>query len=152
MLPDILVVPREKTPRAPQLEETPETPPHLGVAGRLPGTVSPFRAEQGTSLETPWRRSEGTGDGLRCPQPIERESGSDPRIRSGGDGRREASSAVTPLSSLRRAGNWASRPGSPPNNFIKRAFKRRVNSTKQLLKAGRGHQAPRKATQLFERR
>ncbi|XP_072684608.1 cullin-4B-like [Canis lupus baileyi] len=39
------------------------------------------------------RRSEGTGDGLRCPQPIERESGSDPRIRSGGDGRREASSA-----------------------------------------------------------
>ncbi|KRX38345.1 hypothetical protein T06_6187 [Trichinella sp. T6] len=40
-------------------------------------------------------RSEGTGDGLRCPRPIERESGSDPRIRSGGDGRREASSAVT---------------------------------------------------------
>ncbi|CAK7313843.1 hypothetical protein VULLAG_LOCUS17842 [Vulpes lagopus] len=30
------------------------------------------------------RRSEGTGDGLRCPQPIERESGSDPRIRTGG--------------------------------------------------------------------
>ena len=27
----------------------------LGVAGRLSGTVSPFRAEQGTSLETPWR-------------------------------------------------------------------------------------------------
>ena len=25
----------------------------LGVAGRLSGTVSPFRAEQGTSLETP---------------------------------------------------------------------------------------------------
>ena len=39
-----------------------------------------------------------------------------------------------------------------PHNFIKRAFKRRVNSTKQLLNAGRGHQAPRKATQLFERR
>ena len=36
-----------------------------------------------------------------------------------------------------------------PHKFIKRAFKRRVNSTKQLLKAGRGHQAPRKATQLF---
>ena len=34
----------------------------------------------------------------------------------------------------------------------KRAFKRRVNSTKQLLNAGRGHQAPRKAAQLFERR
>ena len=27
----------------------------LGVAGRLSGTVSPFRVEQGTSLETPWR-------------------------------------------------------------------------------------------------
>ena len=25
----------------------------LGVAGRLSGTVSPFRAEHGTSLETP---------------------------------------------------------------------------------------------------
>ena len=39
-----------------------------------------------------------------------------------------------------------------PYKFIKRAFKRRVNSTKQLLNAGRGHQAPRKATQLFKRR
>ena len=39
-----------------------------------------------------------------------------------------------------------------PHKFIKRAFKRRVNSTKQLLNADRGHQAPRKATQLFERR
>ena len=39
-----------------------------------------------------------------------------------------------------------------PHKFIKRAFKRRVNSTKQLLNAGRGHQATRKATQLFERR
>ena len=38
------------------------------------------------------------------------------------------------------------------HKFIKRAFKRRVNSTKQLLNAGRGHQAPRKATQVFERR
>ena len=27
----------------------------LGVAGRLSGTASPFRAEQGTSLETPLR-------------------------------------------------------------------------------------------------
>ena len=26
----------------------------LGVAGSLSGTVSPFRVEQGTSLETPW--------------------------------------------------------------------------------------------------
>ena len=39
-----------------------------------------------------------------------------------------------------------------PHKFIKRAFKRWVYSTKQLLNAGRGHQAPRKATQLFERR
>ena len=39
-----------------------------------------------------------------------------------------------------------------PHKFIKRAFKRRVNSTKQLLNVGRGHQAPRKATQLFKRR
>ena len=30
--------------------------------------------------------------------------------------------------------------------FIKKAFKRQVNSTKQLLNAGRGHQAPRKAS------
>ena len=39
-----------------------------------------------------------------------------------------------------------------PHKFIKRAFKSRVNSTKQLLNAGRGHQAPRKATQVFKRR
>ena len=39
-----------------------------------------------------------------------------------------------------------------PHKFIKRAFKHQVNSTKQLLNASRGHQAPRKATQLFERR
>ena len=38
-----------------------------------------------------------------------------------------------------------------PHKLIKRAFKRPLNSTKQLLNAGRGHQAPRKATQLFER-
>ena len=35
-----------------------------------------------------------------------------------------------------------------PHKFIKRAFKHRVKSTKQLLNAGRGHQAPRKATNL----
>jgi len=39
-----------------------------------------------------------------------------------------------------------------PHKFIKRAFKRRVNSTKQLLNASRGPKAPRKATQLFKRR
>ena len=31
-----------------------------------------------------------------------------------------------------------------PHKFIKRAFKRRVNSTIQLMNAARGHQAPRK--------
>ena len=39
-----------------------------------------------------------------------------------------------------------------PHKFIKRTFKHRVNSTKQLLNAGRGHQAPRKATHVFEKR
>ena len=33
------------------LEETRRVGGLLGVAGRLSGTVSPFRAEQGTSLE-----------------------------------------------------------------------------------------------------
>ena len=37
------------------LEGTRRVGEMLGVAGRLSGTVSPFRAEQGTSLETPWR-------------------------------------------------------------------------------------------------
>ena len=39
---------------------------------------------------------------------------------------------------------------SPPQ-VHQRTFKCRVNSTKQLLYAGRGHQAPRKATQVFKR-
>ena len=39
-----------------------------------------------------------------------------------------------------------------PYKFIKRAFKSLVNFTKQLLNAGRGHQAPRKATQVFKRK
>ena len=38
-----------------------------------------------------------------------------------------------------------------PHTFIKRAFKRRVNSTKQLLNAGRGHQAARKATHCLRK-
>ena len=42
---------------------------------------------------------------------------------------------------------WRNRMGDHflPHKFIKRTFKRWVNSTKQLLNAGRGHQAPRKA-------
>ena len=47
-----------------------------------------------------------------------------------------------------------SRPGRTlyPPQIHQKAYKRRVNSTKQLLNADRGHQAPRKAIQLFERR
>ena len=37
------------------------------------------------------------------------------------------------------------------HKFIKRTFKRRVNSTKQLLNAGRGHQAPRKAAHCLRK-
>eukprot|EP00071_Canis_lupus_P030376 XP_022263933.1 unconventional myosin-XVI [Canis lupus familiaris] len=40
------------------------------------------------------RCSEGTGDGLRCPQLMERDLDSDLCIRSGGDGPREVSSAT----------------------------------------------------------
>ena len=39
---------------------------------------------------------------------------------------------------------------SPTNSSTEHL--RQVNSTEQLLNAGRGHQAPRKATQVFERR
>ena len=39
-----------------------------------------------------------------------------------------------------------------PPQIHQKNIKCRVNSTKQLLNAGRGHQAPRKATQVFERR
>ena len=38
-----------------------------------------------------------------------------------------------------------------PYKFIKRTFKRRVNSTKQLLNAGRGHQEPRKAAHCLQK-
>ena len=38
-----------------------------------------------------------------------------------------------------------------PHKFIKRTFKHRVNSTKQLLNADRGHQAPRKATHCLRK-
>ena len=37
------------------------------------------------------------------------------------------------------------------HKFIKRTFKRQVDSTKQLLNAGRGHQAPRKATHCLQK-
>ena len=38
-----------------------------------------------------------------------------------------------------------------PHKFIKRTFKRRVNSTKQLLNDGKGHQAPRKAAHCLRK-
>ena len=37
------------------------------------------------------------------------------------------------------------------HKFIKRTFQRSVNSTKQLLNAGRGHQAPRKADHCLQK-
>ena len=51
---------------------------------------------------------------------------------------------------LRWQKNRMGRTLSPPQ-FIKRTFKRGVNSTKQLLNAGRGHQAPRKATHCLRK-
>ena len=38
-----------------------------------------------------------------------------------------------------------------PHKFIKRTFKHWVNSTKQLLNAGRRHQAPRKAAHCLQK-
>ena len=58
---------------------------------------------------------EGTGDGLHCPQWIERKWGSDPRIRSGGDGHHKAASAITqpiPEKLAGAPGRRAGRPGS----------------------------------------
>src|SRR4029434_2534495 len=49
-------------------------------------------------------RSEAWGDGLRRPRPIERESGSDPRTRSGGDRRPEAARAGTQTNPEKTAG------------------------------------------------
>ena len=39
-----------------------------------------------------------------------------------------------------------------PHRFIKRTFERWVNSTKQLLNAGKGHQAPRKAAHCLRKK
>ena len=38
-----------------------------------------------------------------------------------------------------------------PHKFLKRTFQRRANSTKQLLEAGRGHQATRKADHCLQK-
>ena len=38
-----------------------------------------------------------------------------------------------------------------PHKFIKRSFECLATSTKQLLNAGGGHQAPRKAAQSFQK-
>ena len=45
-------------------------------------------------LRYEWAPFQGMGNGLRCPQPIKRELGSDPWIQSGRDGCPKASSAV----------------------------------------------------------
>ena len=37
-----------------------------------------------------------------------------------------------------------------PKKFIKRTFERWVNATEELLNAGRGHQAPRKAAHYIQ--
>ena len=39
-----------------------------------------------------------------------------------------------------------------PHIFIKRTFEHGENSTKQLLTAGRGHQAPRKAAHCLQKK
>ena len=39
-----------------------------------------------------------------------------------------------------------------PYKFIERSFERWVNSTKQLLNAGRGHQAPRKGAHCLQKK
>ena len=49
-LPEILVVPREKTPRMPQLEETPETPPSSRAEGLL--FLHGLESNPGSSLQT----------------------------------------------------------------------------------------------------
>ena len=48
---------------------------------------------------------------------------------------------------------WRNRTGKPlsPHKFIKRTFECWANSTKQLLNAGRGHQAPRKAAHCLRK-
>ena len=51
---------------------------------------------------------------------------------------------------LRWQRNRTGRTLSPPQSHQK-TFKRQVNSTKQLLNAGRGHQAPRKATRCLRK-
>ena len=38
-----------------------------------------------------------------------------------------------------------------PHKFIERTFEHQANSTKQLLNAGRGHQAPRKAAHCLRK-
>ena len=55
---------------------SPRTVSILGVAGRLSGTVSPFRAEQGSSLETPSRARPLSGlQGVKPPVELERGLG-----------------------------------------------------------------------------
>ncbi|CAK7289097.1 hypothetical protein VULLAG_LOCUS246 [Vulpes lagopus] len=59
---------------------------------------------------------QGTGDGLHCPQWIERKGGSDPRIRSGGDGHQgvQCNNATNP----REAGGSPREKGRAPWNGL----------------------------------
>ena len=56
-LPEILVVPREKTARALQLEETPETPPSSRAEGHL--FLHGLESNPGSSLQTEARNPRG---------------------------------------------------------------------------------------------
>ena len=58
---------------------------NLGVAGRLSGTVSPFRVEQGTSLETPSRARDSSSEEVGttwCSLELRRDS----RVTTGNSG------------------------------------------------------------------
>ena len=52
---------------------------------------------------------------------------------------------------LRHQRNRTGRPLSPPKWFIKRSLECWATSTKQLMNAGRGHQAPRKAAHSLQK-
>ena len=75
-------------------------------------------------LRDGWAPFQGMGDGLRCPQPIKRELGSDPWIQSGRDGCPKASSAVMqpipekPVGALERVLFSLWRAGHPGTKYL----------------------------------
>ena len=96
----------------------------LGVAGRLSGTLSPFRAEQGTSLVTPWRARASSCQEVgttwffsSCGGILElqRQSGGAPALRPGGVAQslgREASLAWASLAQRFPASSVLGREGA----------------------------------------